>query len=69
MLEHIWWSQYASFIDSDNGAAYVYDLVSGTSSTYTQLQRLYTGANNAFFGFAVSISGNTIIVGAFQEGK
>ena len=41
-----------------------------TSQTQVvETQRLYTGAGGGGFGVAVSISGNTIIVGANQEGN
>ncbi|BCV07180.1 MAG: hypothetical protein Ct9H90mV1_1520 [Prasinovirus sp.] len=53
---------------TDAGAVYVF---TGSGSTWTQQVKLMAGDIEAqdWFGWSVSISGNTIVVGANQEGR
>jgi len=52
--------------ETGNGAAYVFEKVAGT---WTQVAKLTAsdGADDDQFGISVSISGDTVIVGAFQD--
>lgn len=51
---------------SEAGAAYVYSLQSGTWQQDAKLVADNAGANDNF-GFSVAISGDTAVIGAFQE--
>lgn len=53
-------------LGADNGAVYVYTRSGGSWSFQAYLKAPNT-SNNDYFGKTVAISGNTIVVGAYQE--
>lgn len=52
---------------NDAGAAYVYDLASGTPTTPIAVLLDPTPADGDKFGLSVSISGSKVVVGAYQD--
>ena len=59
---------------SASGSAYVYTRVTpgDLASNWTQVAKLTAGTNGAayyYFGYSVAISGDTIVVGAYEDDK
>jgi hypothetical protein len=57
--------------NSLTGAAYVFDRNQGATNNWGQVQKLAASdaAVNDFFGFSVSLSGDTVVVGAFGKNQ
>jgi len=67
---HFFIINFSYFTGSNIGAVYLYGLTTSSSTTYTQLQKLYTGIGSGQFGYAVAVTGTTIVVGTqYSEGE
>ena len=56
-------------IGSDSGSAYVFGRNKGGADTWRQVAKIVAsdGVNGDFFGYSVSISGDTVVVGAYGD--
>src|SRR5258708_39475724 len=56
--------------NSNTGAGYIFERNQGGDENWGQVQKLTASdaAANDYFGYSVSINGDTVVIGAYQKG-